>query len=126
MIPEEKETLARLSENSRYSAGVMQAAISHCFKVFAPHFRGHRLLELGPAEGIMTALLVDTEKHITVVEGSALFCQNLQRQMFRQQQVTPAPGHAVVCGFAEFDDHVLRRNIRVCIDSELGLLATRR
>ena len=79
MIPEEKETLARLSENSRYSAGVMQAAISHCFKVFAPYFQGPRLLELGPAEGIMTALLVETDKHITVVEGSVLFCQNLRR-----------------------------------------------
>ena len=33
---------------------------------------------MGPAEGVMTELLVSTGKKITVVEGSGLFCESLR------------------------------------------------
>jgi len=87
--PNEKENLQRISKISLYSAGVMSAAITYCFKILQRHLQGDNLLELGPAEGVMTELLATTGMDITVVEGSALFCASL-RQRFPQASVVQA------------------------------------
>lgn len=47
------------------------------------------MLELGPAEGVMTELLSHTDKELTVVEGSSVFCESL-RQRFPTIQVVHA------------------------------------
>ena len=83
MIPlasDETQNLQRISEASLYSAGVMQTAIEYCFKILRRHLRGDRILELGPAEGVMTERLVATGHRITVVEGSELFCRSLSER----------------------------------------------
>ncbi len=41
------------------------------FRVFERQLRGASILELGPAEGVMTELLADTGMALTVAEGSA-------------------------------------------------------
>lgn len=83
---EEKKKLQRISESSLYSAGVMSAAISYCFRILKRNLVGETVLEMGPAEGVMTELLVGTDMTITLVEGSALFCDSL-RQRFPKAQV---------------------------------------
>lgn len=74
----EKEKLQAISERSLYSDGVMQSAIDYCFKVFARHLQGSSILEMGPAEGMMTERLSATGHDLTIVEGSELFCQSLK------------------------------------------------
>jgi 2-polyprenyl-3-methyl-5-hydroxy-6-metoxy-1,4-benzoquinol methylase len=44
--------------------------VNEGFKQFKPHFVGESCLELGPATGYMTEMLVDCFKQVTVVEGS--------------------------------------------------------
>lgn len=80
MDVDEKKSLQQLSEVSLYSAGVMSVAIEYCFKVLRRFLRGDQVLELGPAEGVMTGLLAATGKKITAVEGSYLFCQDLRKR----------------------------------------------
>jgi 2-polyprenyl-3-methyl-5-hydroxy-6-metoxy-1,4-benzoquinol methylase len=81
----------------------MKVANSYCCTVFKRHLRGGNLLELGPAEGVMTELLAPLGIRMTVVEASALFCENL-RQRFPQIRVTQAL-------FEEFEPEELFDNI---------------
>jgi 2-polyprenyl-3-methyl-5-hydroxy-6-metoxy-1,4-benzoquinol methylase len=60
--------------------------VRYSFTVASRHFVGDSILEMGPAEGVMTELLVKTGKDLTVVEGSGSFCESL-RQRFPQAKV---------------------------------------
>ena len=75
MSTDEKDKLQEISQVSLYSAGVMPASIRYCFRILQRHLQGENLLEMGLAEGVMTELLATTGKSMTVVEGSALFCE---------------------------------------------------
>jgi 2-polyprenyl-3-methyl-5-hydroxy-6-metoxy-1,4-benzoquinol methylase len=86
---DEQENLLRISQVSLYSAGIMQVDVSYCFRILKRHLREGNLLEMGPAEGVMTALLASAGRDMTVVEGSALFCDSL-RQRFPQIRVVHA------------------------------------
>jgi 2-polyprenyl-3-methyl-5-hydroxy-6-metoxy-1,4-benzoquinol methylase len=72
--------LQEISEVSKYSDGIMYTAITYCYSLLHRHLRGTTVLELGPAEGVMTEHLVASGKNITVVEGSALFCNQLRHR----------------------------------------------
>lgn len=74
----EKQRLESVAENSRYRDGICpDMAMNYCFEIFCRHMRGRDVLELGPAEGVMTALLMKKNFSITVVEGSSVFAKNL-------------------------------------------------
>lgn len=75
---DERQNLTRISQNSLYSAGVMRSANAYCFTVLSRHFRGKSILELGPAEGVMTESIATTGLDATVVEASPLFCESLR------------------------------------------------
>ena len=81
MQPDEKDKLQQISLQSRYSAGVMEPAIDYCFRILERHLKGDSVLEMGPAEGVMTELLATTGKSVTIVEGSALFCESLRQRL---------------------------------------------
>lgn len=81
MNTEEKSKLQQISKASLYSVGVMPTAIGYCFRILQRYLQGDNLLEMGPAEGVMTELLVTTGKAITVVEGSAFFCDSLRQHL---------------------------------------------
>lgn len=81
--------LDEISKNSLYSSGVMSPAIHYCFRILQRYLRGNRVLELGPAEGVMTELLFHTNNDLTVVEGSSIFCESL-RKRFPSIQVVHA------------------------------------
>src|SRR5262250_282290 len=71
---DELSRLASIASDSRYAAGVNSDTVRYSFRVFERYLRGASILEMGPAEGVMTRLLVDTGKALTVVEGSRAFC----------------------------------------------------
>lgn len=85
----EQENLSRIAQVSLYSAGVMHEANSYCFSILKRYWHEGNVLEMGPAEGVMTELMAPTGKALTVVEGSALFCDSL-RLRFPQIRVVQA------------------------------------
>lgn len=82
----EHSRLEAIAGDSRYAAGVNTDTVRYSFRIFARHLRGASILELGPAEGVMTELLAQTGLALTAVEGSARFCESL-RQRFPQAKV---------------------------------------
>lgn len=82
LLSEDKEIkLNELAKKVSYSSGVMSPAIQYCFRILKRHLaKGDSILELGPAEGLMTELLARTDSELTVVEGSSVFCENLKER----------------------------------------------
>jgi 2-polyprenyl-3-methyl-5-hydroxy-6-metoxy-1,4-benzoquinol methylase len=103
MSHSEKARLESISNVSLYSAGVNSASIRYSFKIAERHMVGDTILELGPAEGVMTELLAATEKKLTLVEGSALFCDSLRRRF--------PDANTVNALFEEFESSELFDNI---------------
>ena len=89
----EKTRLEEISDVSLYCAGVNSTTIKYSFKIAQRHLVGDSILEMGPAEGIMTELLAATGKKLTLVEGSGLFCDSLRRR-FPQSNIV----HSLVRG----------------------------
>lgn len=86
MSHDEKFHLEQIANVSLYAAGANSASIRYSFKIAERFLNGKTVLEMGPAEGVMTALLATTGKQLTLVEGSALFCQSL-KERFPQAEV---------------------------------------
>lgn len=77
---EENRRLEDIAQHSRYGAGVNRDTVSYSFEVFRRFIRRGCILELGPAEGIMTDLLVDLGQPLHLVEGSSQFCEDIRRR----------------------------------------------
>ncbi len=80
MINEEIEHLESISDVSLYAAGVNTDMVEYSFEIAKRFLVGNNILEMGPAEGVMTELLASTGMDITVVEGSGLFCEDLKKR----------------------------------------------
>lgn len=82
--PEKKRSevlhLERIANNSWYGSGASGAMVEYSFEVFSRFIFGDSILELGPAEGIMTTHLVKLGKRLTVVEGAKKFCNELEKR----------------------------------------------
>jgi SAM-dependent methyltransferase len=109
MGPENLDTIARW-----YSShdGLHQLILRYGWAEIEPHCRGQHCLELGSADGGLTALLLDRFKTVTAVDGSEIACSSLKKRFHG------VPGLRVVCKmFEEFEptkafstiilDHVL-------------------
>lgn len=103
MSQTEKARLENISNVSLYCAGVNSDTIKYSFKIAERHMIGDSILEMGPAEGVMTELLAATGKKLTLIEGSSLFCIDLRRR-FPQANTTH-------CLFEEFEPNELFDNI---------------
>src|SRR3984885_5781642 len=103
MSQTEKVRLESISNISLYCAGVNSATIKYSFKIARRHMVGDSILELGPAEGVMTELLAATGKKLTLVEGSALFCETLRHRF--------PDANTVNALFEEFQSNELFDNI---------------
>jgi 2-polyprenyl-3-methyl-5-hydroxy-6-metoxy-1,4-benzoquinol methylase len=75
---QETDRLTKLAAQADYSAGVSQIMIEYTFSIIQRHIRGTSLLEIGPAEGVMTQLLSKLPHGITVIEGARDFCEDLK------------------------------------------------
>lgn len=88
----ESERLEAIAADSWYGRGANAASVRYSAQVFARHWGGSSCLELGPAEGLMTELLVQAFEDLVVVEGSDRFCADLRRRF---------PSAEVVCSLFE-------------------------
>ena len=77
----ELHRLEKIAGDSLYAAGVNGDTIRYSFRIFERHLRGASILEMGPAEGVMTELLAGTGKSLTVVEGSLAFCDSIAARL---------------------------------------------
>ncbi|MGA0605997.1 class I SAM-dependent methyltransferase [Phenylobacterium sp. VNQ135] len=75
---EERRRLDGIAADSTYGAGANGAMVRHSFEIFRRYIRPGPILELGPAEGIMTDALVTLGEPLTVVEGAKVFCEQIQ------------------------------------------------
>ncbi|NND00940.1 MAG: class I SAM-dependent methyltransferase [Gammaproteobacteria bacterium] len=80
MQKDEKKHLEDISNISLYAAGVNTDTINYSFEIARRFLVGDSILEMGPAEGVMTELLVSTGMDMTIVEGSSLFCKDLAKR----------------------------------------------
>jgi 2-polyprenyl-3-methyl-5-hydroxy-6-metoxy-1,4-benzoquinol methylase len=102
---DELRRLESIAGESLYAAGVNTDTVRYSFRVFERYLRGDSILEMGPAEGVMTELLATTGKSLTIVEGSKAFCDSLARRFPAAQVV-----HSLFEDFAPrqlFDNIVL-------------------
>src|SRR2546422_7770144 len=90
----ERDHLDRIAADSWYAKGLNAVSSGYSARVFARSWRGTRCLELGPAEGLMTAELARAFPDLTLVEGVEKFCRELRARF---------PAATVVCSiFEEF------------------------
>lgn len=90
----ERDGLDRIAADSWYAKGANGASVQHCARIWRRLWRGTSCLELGPAEGLMTAILAGVFPDLTIVDGSEAFCADLRRRY---------PKAAVACSlFEEF------------------------
>jgi 2-polyprenyl-3-methyl-5-hydroxy-6-metoxy-1,4-benzoquinol methylase len=78
MSLDESGRLEAISRRSLYAAGACSLAIRYSFAIAQRYLNGDTVLEMGPGEGVMTELLGTTGMKMTLVDGSLLFCQDLQ------------------------------------------------
>lgn len=77
---EERTKLDAVASRSLYGEGANAAMIRYCFRILKRYLVPGRVLELGPAEGIMSELLAPVCNHLTLVDGSAQFCAALRQK----------------------------------------------
>jgi 2-polyprenyl-3-methyl-5-hydroxy-6-metoxy-1,4-benzoquinol methylase len=116
----EKVRLESISNVSLYCAGVNSATIKYSFKIAERHMVGDTILELGPAEGVMTELLAATGKRLTLVEGSSLFCDSLRRRF--------PDANTINALFEEFQsnelfDNIILGHVLEHVEDEVDILA---
>ena len=96
----EMDECKRLDEVANwYSSrvGFDSRLIEYGFRTLSPFFRGRNCLELGPADGQMTRLLVEVFDNVTAVDGAQRYCEILQQRV-------ASPKLKVVCSlFEEFE-----------------------
>jgi hypothetical protein len=74
----ELQSLQTIASDTWYGRGVGADMVKYSCEVFSRHLRPGSILELGPAEGIMTDLLAELDRPLTVVEGAGSFCEDLR------------------------------------------------
>lgn len=80
MNNEEKNRLESIADESWYNKGANFFTIKYSYKVFKNFFVKGSLLEMGPAEGVMTEDLASVFDDYTIVEGSLRFCNDLKKR----------------------------------------------
>lgn len=74
----EHARLDHIAGDSWYAKGVSVRMVEYSFEVFSRYIAGGRILEMGPAEGVMTPYLARLARKLTIVEGAAAFCESLR------------------------------------------------
>lgn len=79
-VKSEHQRLAEIASDSWYAKGANGWTTAYSFEIFKRFHAPGPILELGPAEGIMTDLLVGLGDPLTVVEGSERFCTEISQR----------------------------------------------
>ena len=80
MSKKETERLQDIAKDSWYAKGVSSKMVEYSFEVFSRHIDGGHVLEMGPAEGVMTPHLLAKSETLTLLEGAKHFCEDLSRR----------------------------------------------
>lgn len=75
-----KEKLNAIAKVSLYHTKINESMIKYCLEIFKKHISGKNILEMGPAEGIMTEYLYNIPLKLTIVDGAEVFCKNLKKK----------------------------------------------
>ncbi|MEY4573393.1 MAG: hypothetical protein RLZ10_2683 [Bacteroidota bacterium] len=73
-----KEKLELIAGDSLYTTFTNSMTINYSFEVFKRFIKPGKLLELGPAEGLMTQHFIKIDPELTVIEGSENFADKLR------------------------------------------------
>lgn len=76
----ELQRLSQIADKSKYAQGANGWTTAYSFKVMRRFIAGSTILEMGPAEGVMTDRLNSLEMNLHVVEGSGQFAADLQKR----------------------------------------------
>ena len=76
----ETKRLDNIASDSLYTTISNIMTIEYSFKIFERFLRPGSILELGPAEGIMTEHLYKLNRELTLVDGSEIFCSELKQK----------------------------------------------
>lgn len=77
---EELQSLESIASNTLYGRGIDTKMVDCSYRVLSRHIKKGNILELGPAEGVMTKHLVKISDSLTVVEGALTFCSSLRKR----------------------------------------------
>jgi len=80
MSDTEMSKLEDIANDSWYTRFPNAQMIEYCYEVFDRYLVPGSILELGPAEGIMTDLLAQRKQPMTLVDGAKSFCDDLQKR----------------------------------------------
>lgn len=81
MYANEKERVTEISRNAGYAAGISSYTIRYGGEIFMRHMRPGSVLELGPAEGVMTDILFPHfSDDYTIVDGADFFVEALKQR----------------------------------------------
>ena len=122
----EHQRLEDIAADSWYAGWVNAATIRYSGRIFARHWHGGRCLELGPADGQMTGMLLEHFDELVSVEGSATYCDRLR------EHFSGEPKLEVVCSL--FEDYrpgpastpCSARHILEHVDDPVSVLAAAR
>lgn len=117
---EEHSRLDAIAADSHYGLGANLATIAHSFEVLKRHIRPGPILEMGPAEGNMTAELAILNQPLTVVEGAAPFCDSL-RARFPDIEIV----HSLFEAFEPADqfETIVLGHVLEHVDDPVGILS---
>lgn len=73
--------LDEIANNSLFTTPAGNATLYKSFEVLSRFMKQGSVLELGPAEGLMTEKLVKKFEKVSVVEGSSIFCKKLKERL---------------------------------------------
>jgi 2-polyprenyl-3-methyl-5-hydroxy-6-metoxy-1,4-benzoquinol methylase len=115
----ELDRLSKIAANSHYATGANGWTTAYSFNLMSRFLRGKNILEMGPAEGVMTQKLSQLGMDLTVVEGSRSFCDLIQKDNPQARVV-----HSLFENFdpSEKFDNIILGHVLEHVDSPQDLL----
>ena len=80
MNKEEKNRVEEIANNNGYGTDVNPYTTEYSGRIFMNYMKKGSVLELGPAEGVMTNMLYPHFSDYTVVDGAEIFVRNLKNR----------------------------------------------
>src|SRR5438046_2469211 len=91
---EERKRIESVAHGIKYGEGFNGRLMYYRYLTLRNYFKGTTALELGSADGYMTAFLVKNFKRVVAVDGSEAFCRLTRKNV-------PAKNLEVVCAMFE-------------------------
>ena len=110
----------RIARESLYASGINPDTVRYSFRIFERYLRDGSVLEMGPAEGLMTELLAKSLRRVTVVEGSRTFSESLAKRLPHVRVV-----HSLFEDFVPEDrfDNIILGHVLEHVEDPVSILA---